>query len=91
MYDFGIVCSYDEIKLFRTSAAFEGNKLSTDSVLRDHNSGLIQAVSDNFDCNISSPNGLKQTHSLAMLLAKMKVTLMIRKHSQESNGQTQLA
>ena len=30
--------------------------------------GLVQAVVDNFDCNISSINGLKQTHSLALIL-----------------------
>ena len=68
LYDFGIVCSYDEVKLFRSSAAMEGNKLSITSIMQDHEAGLIQAVADNFDCHISSPNGLKQTHSLAMLL-----------------------
>ena len=31
---------------------------------------LIQVVADNFDCNISSQNGLKQTHSLAMTLTQ---------------------
>ena len=30
--------------------------------------GLIQVVSDNFDANISSQNGLVSTHALAMLL-----------------------
>ena len=28
----------------------------------------MQVVSDNFDCNISSMNDLKQTHSLAMMM-----------------------
>ena len=68
LYDFGIACSYDEVKLFRSPAAMEGNKLSITSIMQDHEAGLIQAVADNFDCHISSPNGLKQTHSLAMLL-----------------------
>ena len=32
--------------------------------------GLVQAVADNFDANISSQNGLKSTHGLAMLLTQ---------------------
>ena len=32
--------------------------------------GLVQAIADNFDANISSPNGLKSTHSLALLMTQ---------------------
>ena len=31
---------------------------------------MIQTVADNFDATISSQNGLRQTHSLAMMLAQ---------------------
>ena len=41
-------------------------------VLSDHKNGLVQVIADNFDANISSQNGLKQTHSLAMLLSQTK-------------------
>ena len=30
--------------------------------------GLVQAIADNFDANITSPNGLKSTHALAPLV-----------------------
>ena len=30
--------------------------------------GLVQTVADNFDCKISSMSGLKQTHSLVMMM-----------------------
>lgn len=34
--------------------------------------GLIQTVADNFDVNISSPNGLNLTHSLALRFTQIK-------------------
>ena len=54
LYDYGAVSSYDETKLFRSSAAVEGNRLSTESILKHESHGLVQAVADNFDCNIIS-------------------------------------
>ena len=38
--------------------------------LTESNSGLVQVVVDNFDATISSQNGLKSTHVLAMLLTQ---------------------
>ena len=38
--------------------------------LKGYNNGLVQVVADNFDANISSQNGLKSTHALAMLLTQ---------------------
>ena len=34
-------------------------------------SGLVQAVADNYDANVSSPNGIRSTHALALLLTQM--------------------
>ena len=31
---------------------------------------MVQVVADNFDANISSPNGLQSTHALAMLVTQ---------------------
>ena len=36
----------------------------------DSNDGLIQGISDNFDANLSTQNGLKQTHSLATIIVQ---------------------
>ena len=33
--------------------------------------GLVEAIADNFDANITSPNGLKSTHALALLMAQV--------------------
>ena len=38
----------------------------------DNETGLVQAVADNFDATISSPNGLRSTHSLALLLTQVR-------------------
>ena len=32
--------------------------------------GLVQAIADNFDANITSPNGLKSSHALALLMTQ---------------------
>ena len=53
---------------FRTSAATWSAKKQSHGILSLHSNGLIQAVDDNFDCNISSMNGLRQTHSLAVMM-----------------------
>ena len=38
------------------------------NVMLDSQNGLIQGVSDNFDANLSTQNGLKQIHSLASVI-----------------------
>ena len=52
-----IFCTYDEVKRFKQSAAvhkqFKG-------VVLNSNDGLIQYVTDNFDAQICSQNGIKQ-------------------------------
>lgn len=42
------------------------------SGISDARIGLVQTVIDNFDCNISSQNGLQSTHSLAVLMTQSK-------------------
>ena len=58
LYDYKVVCSYDEVKRFKASAAVENTKSITLN-LRNHTQGLVQAVADNFDTTISSQNGKK--------------------------------
>ena len=40
--------------------------------LASSDGGLVQVVAHNFDANISSQNGLKSTHGLAMLSTQPK-------------------
>ena len=69
-----LTCSYDEMLRFKASAASAaaGDVNSNLRVITDSKEGLIQAVADNYDANISSQNGLKSTHALALLLTQEK-------------------
>ena len=63
----GFVCSYDEIRRFRKSAAVHTseNEYSIKEFVEDGD-GLVATWIDNFDLNIFSPNGMKQTHVMAV-------------------------
>ena len=67
LYDYKVVCSYDEVKRFEASTAVENTK-SIIFNFRNHTQGLIQAVDDNFDTKISSQNEKKKkTNPLARI------------------------
>ena len=70
LYDYRVTCSYDELVRFRTSAAAWTANRQTGDIIGHHTQGIVQVVADNFDCNISSMNGKKQTHSLAMIVVQ---------------------
>ena len=65
-YDYSVICSYDEVKRFRSSATLENYK-NANCVLRSHIEVLVQAVAESFDRDISSQIGKMQTYSLALL------------------------
>ena len=69
LHRMGVLFSYDELKRFRSSAAHyaASSSLCPTLLLTD---GLIQFIIDNFDLSINSPTGVKQTHSLAAIIAK---------------------
>ena len=69
--NYGITCTYQEVRRFKSSAAAAAAaKECSLQGLTESNSGLVQVVVDNFDDTISSQNGLKSTHALAMLLTQ---------------------
>ncbi len=70
--EFGITCSYDEILRFKKSVAHAASREKHLQGLMDSKVGLVQTVADNFDANIASPNGLKSTHSLALLITQLQ-------------------
>lgn len=86
LHDFGVTCTYDEVKRFKASAAMAAaqdvNKKSR--AINDSTVGLIQAVADNFDANISSQNCLRSTHALALLLTQDQKTVDTPKRSRET-------
>ena len=69
-YDYGITCSYDEIRRFKKSAAVAAAADPSVHGISSAESGLVQTVVDNFDADIHSPNGKLSTHSLAMILTQ---------------------
>lgn len=70
LHEFGVTCTYDEVLRFRKSAAAAASQEKALSGIVDKNVGMIQAVADNFDAEISSQNGKISTHSLALLLTQ---------------------
>ena len=42
--------------------------------ISESNAGLVQVLADNFDANISSPNGIESTHALAILVTQPQNT-----------------
>ena len=69
-YDYGITCSYDEIRRFKKSAAVAAAADPSVHGISSAESGLVQTIVDNFDADIHSPNGKLSTHSLAMILTQ---------------------
>ena len=69
LYEYRVTASYDEIRRFKISAAATLTNSDTDKILKPKN-GLIQGVTDNFDANLCTQNGLKQTHSLATIITQ---------------------
>ena len=57
---------------FRKSAATASEQVGFRGLVNASQSGagLVQVVVDNFDANISSQNGLRSTHALAVLLTQ---------------------
>ena len=69
LYKYRITANYNEIRRFKISAAITSDQASSKLRL-DANNGLIQYISDNFDAQINSQNGLKQTHGLASIVTQ---------------------
>lgn len=69
-HDFGITCSYDELRRYKRSTTSAASKESELAGIKISENGLVQSVGDNFDQDISSQNGKIQTHSMALLLTQ---------------------
>lgn len=68
-HDFGVTSSYNELRRFKILCA-SSMANSPRLGLFDSINGLIQVVADNFDTEISSQNGQKSTHGLAMIITQ---------------------
>ena len=66
LQEYGVTSSYDEVRRFKISSAYHASQKN--NVMLDSQNGLIQGVSDNVDANLSTQNGLNQTHSLASVI-----------------------
>ncbi|CAH1785436.1 unnamed protein product [Owenia fusiformis] len=70
MHQYHTCCSYDEMLRFKSSAAqSEESRIGKQGLFNQEN-GLVQVMTDNFDANICSQNGLKSTHAIAMLITQ---------------------
>ena len=68
LHDYVICSTYQETRRFKLSAAVNNRKSSAQE-LRAEN-GLIQAVSDNFNANINTQNGIKETNGMATIVTQ---------------------
>ena len=71
-HKFGVCCSYDELALFKYSAAVAVAEEVENVTFCGKK--LIHCCADNFDCEIASQNCKKVCHSLAMVLAQTVTT-----------------
>ena len=69
-YDYGITCSYDEIRRSKKSAEVASAADPSMHVISSAEGGLVQTVVVNFDTDTHSPNGKLSTHSLDMILTQ---------------------
>ena len=67
LYEYGVTASYDEVRIFKISAAAASTNKDKSRNLKQ-NSVLIQGFSDNSDANLWTQNGIKQTYYLATIL-----------------------
>ena len=71
---YSVVCSYDEVRLFRYSAAvYVAHNYAEIGFGLSGTGNLIHCVCDNFDCEISSPNCKACCHCLAMIMAQVRL------------------
>ena len=74
LYKYSVCCSYDEIRLFRYSAAvYVANNYAEVGFGMSGADNLIHCIYDNFDCEISSPNCKTCCHCLAMIMAQVRL------------------
>ena len=68
MHDYLVSCSYDELLRFkRSSAVAKYNQMCSTRQQPISVEGLVQVIVDNFDAELSSPNGLLSTHEMAII------------------------
>ncbi len=67
LHDIGITVTYDEVLRFRTSAAiYTGSQPYTLRGLNVDDGGELASWIDNYDLNIATPNGCRETHALVV-------------------------
>ena len=87
MHEFGVCCSYEEVRRFKASAAYSASK-NQEVMGLNADAGLVQAIADNFDANISSQNGLRSTHALALLLTQAQLNKTVQRQGRKFHNQT---
>ena len=81
MHDYLVCCSYDELLRFkRSSAVAKYTQMCCQRQNPIHVEGLVQVIVDNFDADLSSPNGLVSTHELATIETHSKTIIYCLNH-----------
>ena len=75
LHEYATVSTYDETRRFKISAASSGGT----QVKLDATKGMVQGSSDNFDANLCTQNGIKQTHCMATIITQNASEMKERK------------
>ena len=68
MHDYLVTYAYDELLRFkRSSARAKYLKICSERRVPTTVNGIVQVIVDNFDTNLSSPNGLVSTNDMATI------------------------
>ena len=70
LHEYGLVTTYNEVMKFRTSAAIHTGKQPYTFGGLSENDGVLMSWVDNYDLNVFTPNGCRETHSLVVELTQ---------------------
>ena len=73
LHEYGVCSTYQETRRFKVSAAVNNRKSSAQESRAEN--GLIQVVSDSFNANINTQNGIKQTNGIATIVTQTQSRL----------------
>ena len=86
MHDYLVSCSYDELLHFkRSSARAKYLQICSERRRPTPVEGLVQIIVDNFDANLSGPNGLVSTNDMATI--ETHLMLLTDHHSHRTMDQ----
>ena len=74
--EYGYICTYDEVRRFRKSVAAYTTEQGIQCQGLDANRGPVYGWFDNYDLNVFTPNGKRETHAMAVEFSQNKLDVV---------------